>query len=139
MSKNFSRSRFAATAHVSILFWIFSMGFASSQTPSESPKQTSLSPDKKWEFSPGQEAILNKAGTGETVVKFSDDCESGALSENPKLQWAPDSRRFAFYACGGGKEHLTLLYQLGDEGWKALKTPGDDDELSKRASDNIDA
>jgi hypothetical protein len=138
MSINFSNS-IAATTCCFILFWIFSVGLGFSQTPTESSNQTSLSPDKKWEFFAGREATLNKAGTTETAVKFSDDCDLGALNEDPKLQWAPDSRRVAFYACGAGKEHLTLLYQLGDEGWKALKTPGDGDELFKRAGDNIEA
>jgi len=100
---------------------------------------STVSPDKKWEYSGGDNAKLTKVDSGEVAVDFSDGCNLGALSENSKLYWAPDSKRFAFYACGSGKEHLTLLYQLSDGSWKPLTTPGDGDELFERAGNVIDA
>jgi hypothetical protein len=61
------------------------------------------------------------------------------LGEDSVLVWASDSKRFAFYSCGAGKEHLTLLYQLRDDRWVALVTPGDGDELFEQAGRIIEA
>jgi hypothetical protein len=61
------------------------------------------------------------------------------LGEDSRLVWAPDSKLFAFYSCGAGKEQLTLLYQLGDDRWVALKTPGDGDDLFEQAGNIIEA
>jgi hypothetical protein len=129
-----------ATTRFWVLFWLASFGISFSQTPEESPNPSSLSPDKKWEYSGGDNAKLNRVGSDEVAVDFSSACGLGALSENSALHWSPDSKRFAFYACGAGKEHLTLLYQLADDNsWKFLATPGDGDELFKRVGDIIDA
>jgi hypothetical protein len=103
----------------------------------EIPEQTFTSPDKKWEFSDGDTAKLVKAGTDEMAVDFSEECDLGALDEHSEILWAPDSKRLAFYSCGAGKEHNTLLYQLRDGKWVALEGPRD--ELFQRAGKIIEA
>jgi hypothetical protein len=100
-------------------------------------EQTSISPDKKWEYSDGDEAKVVKAGTNEVALKFSEGCDLGALGEHSEILWAPDSRRLAFYSCGAGKEHNTLLYQLRNDQWVALEEPRD--ELFQRVGKIIEA
>ncbi len=107
------------------------------QEPSPSP--SSVSPDKKWEYVGGEAPKLVKAGTNEVALEFLEQCDLGAVGEHSAPLWAPDSRRLAFYSCGAGKEHLTLLYQLRGEHWLTLKTPGDGDDLFERAGNIIDA
>ena len=141
MSLKSMSPKFPAIAYVLILLWLFGLGFVFSETPAPtaSPASSSLSPDKKWEYPDGDTAKLVKAGTSEVALKFSDDCSLGALGEDSRLVWAPDSKLFAFYSCGAGKEHLTLLYQLRDHRWVALTTPGDGDELFGQAGKIIEA
>ncbi len=112
---------------------------APSPTPSgpEISERTFASPDRKWEFSNGDTAKLVKAGTNEVAVDFSEGCDLGALDEHSEILWAPDSKRLAFYSCGAGKEHNTLLYQLRDDHWVALEGPRD--ELFQRAGKMIEA
>jgi len=128
--------KFAAIAYVLALLWLSSLRslFSEIPAPTASPNPGSLSPDKKWEYSDGDTAKLVKAGTNDVAVEFSEACSLGAA-----LLWALDSNRFAFYSCGAGKEHLTLLYQLRDDRWVALTTPGDGDELFERAGNIIEA
>jgi hypothetical protein len=117
----------AALAYVLILLWLPSLGrvFSETPAPTASPNPSSLSPDKKWEYSGGDTAKLVKAGTNEVALTFSEECDLGGLGEHSELLWAPDSKRFAFYSCGAGKEHLTLVYQLRDDHWVALERPRD--------------
>jgi hypothetical protein len=96
-----------------------------------------LSPDKKWEYFGGDAPKLVKTGTNEVALKFSEDCDLGAVGENSTSLWAPDSKRLAFFSCGAGKEHLTLLYQLRDDHWVALEGPRD--ELFEQAGKIIEA
>jgi hypothetical protein len=131
--------KFTEIAYVLILLWLFSLGSVFSETPAPtaSPNPSSLSPDKKWEYSGGDTAKLVKAGTNEVALTFSEECDLGGLGEHSELLWAPDSKRFAFYSCGAGKEHLTLVYQLRDDRWAALERPRD--ELFQLAGDIIQA
>jgi hypothetical protein len=133
--------KFAVITYALVLFWFSIPGsvFSEMPAPTASPNPSSLSPDKKWEYSDGDTPKLVKAGTNEVALEFSEGCDLGALGEHSELHWAPDSKRFAFYSCGAGKEHLTLLYQLRDDGWVALKTPGDGDELFEQAGNFIEA
>jgi hypothetical protein len=133
--------KFGGIGYALISLWFSGIGSVSSETPTPtgSPNPSSLSPDKKWEFSGGDDARLVKAGTNEVAWKLSEECNLGGSSENSAPLWAPDSKRFAFYGCGQAKEHLTLLYQLRDDRWVALKTPGDGDELSELVGNNIEA
>jgi hypothetical protein len=133
--------KFAATVDALVLLWLSGLGclFSQTPTPTASPNPSSVSPDKKWEYSDGDTAKLVKAGTSEVALTFSEECDLGALGEHSVVLWAPDSRRLAFYSCGAGKEHLTLLYQLRDDRWIALKTPGDGDDLFEQAGNIIEA
>ena len=133
--------KFAMITYALVLLWLSSLGFVFSETlaATASPNPNSLSPDKQWEFSGGDTAKLVKAGTNEVALTFSEECDLGALGEHSALLWAPDSKRFGFYSCGAGKEHLTLLYQLRDDQWVALKTPGDGDDLFEQAGNIIEA
>jgi hypothetical protein len=80
----------------------------------------SISPDKKWEYRvKGENALLVKAGSDETVVDLSADI--GYLAaETGKLVWAPDSRRFAFNTRKGGKYYGCDLYELRGTTWEKL-------------------
>jgi hypothetical protein len=102
-----------------------------------SPSPSSLSPDKKWEYVGGDQPKLFKAGTNEVALEFSEGCDLGALDEHSEILWAPDPKRLAFYSCGAGKEHNTLLYQLRDDHWVALEGPRD--QLFERAGKIIEA
>jgi hypothetical protein len=125
-------------AFVAIVACMISCGFSSAQESSPpAEEQTSISPDKKWEYSDGDEAKLVKAGTNEVAVEFLEGCDLGALDEHSEILWAPDSKRLAFYSCGAGKEHNTLLYQLRGNHWVALEGPRD--ELFQRAGEIIEA
>jgi hypothetical protein len=61
---------------------------AQESTPTE---HSSLSPDKKWEYSDGDESKLVKASTNEVALEFSEGCDLGALDEHSEILWAPDS------------------------------------------------
>jgi hypothetical protein len=108
------------------------------QTPSSTPEVTAtpeataqphpswLSPDQKWEYrSSGDNAKMVKAGTDQVVLDFSDESYFGC--DEATLSWASDSKRFALNY-GRGRNHLTALYQLRGDQWKALKPPNDDVE-----------
>jgi hypothetical protein len=124
VTKRFVRSS------VAIILCASAMG----QEPSPSP--SSMSPDKKWQYAGGDAPKIVQAGSKQVALEF-ERCGPGGSRENSAVLWAPDSRRLAFYGCGG-KQQLTLLYQLRDEGWVALETPGDGDELFERVGNIIE-
>jgi len=110
------------------------------QTPSadssEPPDRSSVSPDKKWEYKAPNEnegPRIVKAGTNEMGGDLSDACGIGTCGGYPRLVWAPDSKWLAFY-WGQGRTHQTALYQFNGEKWIALKVPGEDDEIWRRAN-----
>jgi hypothetical protein len=107
----------------------------SSPAPEE---QTSLSPDKRWEYKAADDdgPKIVKAGTSEMAGDLSDICGIGSCGDAATVVWAPDSKRFAFN-WGQGREHQTALYQLRDDHWVALKSPGDGDEIEKAANDIV--
>ena len=119
-----------------IALWVL-VASAFGQSPSPSP--SSVSPDKKWQYVGGDAPKIVDADSNQVALQFSEGCSLGGFGENSTVLWAPDSKRLAFYSCGEGKEHLTLLYQLRDARWVALKTPGDGDELFERAGSIIEA
>ena len=121
---------------VAIVTCVIACGPSNAQ---KSPVPSPLSPDKKWEYVDGGNAKLVKAGTTELAIDFLEQCGLGATGEGSSVLWAPDSRRLAFYSCGAGKEHLTLLYQIRDDQWTALKQPGDNEEISDRSEKIIQA
>jgi hypothetical protein len=97
------------------------------------PHPTWFSPDKKWEYrSSDDNAKIVKARTDQVASDFSDESYFGC--DEAALSWAPDSKRFALNY-GRGRNHLTALYQLVGDQWKALKSP--EDEALQRADDII--
>jgi uncharacterized protein YecT (DUF1311 family) len=99
---------------------------------SSSSSASSVSPDKKWEYQPDEsDPKIVKAGTDEVALDLSDQPAGNGFSFATVI-WAPDSKRFAFNY-GQGREHATSLYQLRGDEWKALKSPGDVDEVLQRA------
>ena len=121
--------KFAAIANVSTLLWLSSLAsvFSQTPTPTASPKSSTLSPDKKWEYkAPSEEGPkLVKADTDEIAADLSDVCDISSCGDNASVIWAPDSKRFAFN-WGQGRVQQTSLYQLRGGEWKALKSPNDD-------------
>ncbi len=103
--------------------------------PNEKEANTSISPDKKWEYQPpGEEtgAKIVKAGTKEVAE---DLCDISSCGEATVL-WAPDSKRFAFN-WGQGRTRQTALYQLRDDQWVALEFPSNDDIFEKQPNDIV--
>jgi hypothetical protein len=98
---------------------------------------SSISPDKKWEFTGGDEPKIVHASTNEVALELSDACNVGSPGESTVL-WAPDSKRFAFN-CGQGRQHSTYFFQLSGDEWKALKSPYDDDEILNRGKEVVAA
>ena len=96
-----------------------------------------MSPDKKWQYAGGDAPKIIQADSNQVALDLSEGCQPGDSPEDQIVLWAPDSRRLAFY-CGQGKQRLTLLYQLRDEGWVALETPGDGGELFERVGKIIE-
>ena len=129
------KKRFVRSS-VAIILCASAMG---KSQPEPSPSPSSVSPDKKWQYAGGDAPKIVQAGSNQVALEFSEECSLGGFAENSAVLWAPDSRRLAFYSCGQGKEHLTLLYQLRDGRWVALKTPGDGDELFERVGNIIEA
>ena len=116
---------------------------ASSFAQAESSPQAStdsISPVKKWEYKPathdGGPQIV-KAGTDEAAGDLSDDCDIGSCGESANVQWAPDSKRFAF-DWGQGRAHQSSFYQLRNDHWEPVK-PAPDEEASERAQRDIEA
>jgi hypothetical protein len=99
-----------------------------SSPPTE--EKTWTSPDKKWEDTSGDQPKISRTDTKQTVLDLSEQGSPGGVL------WAPDSKRFAFN-WGQGRTHQTALYQLRDDQWVALNSPGDGDEIEKRANDII--
>jgi hypothetical protein len=127
VTKRFVRSS------VAIILCASAMG---QSQPEPSPSPSSMSPDKKWQYAGGDAPKIVQAGSNQVALEL-ERCGPGGSPENSAVLWAPDSRRLAFYGCGG-KQQLTLLYQLRDEGWVALETPGDGDELFERVGNIIE-
>lgn len=125
--------RFAAARAALIL--LFALGPASLHADPDS-EVISPSPDQKWECHsiPDQSISIVKAGATEPAADFSDQSWFGGVHP----VWAPDSKRIAFNY-GRGREHLTALYQLRDEKWIALKTPGEEDAISRMADNDVKA
>lgn len=92
--------------------------------------KTSTSPDKKWEDTSGDQPKIVRTDTKQMVLDLSEQGSPGGVL------WAPDSKRFAFN-WGQGRTHRTALYQLRDDQWVALHSPGDGDEIEKRANNII--
>jgi hypothetical protein len=101
---------------------------------------TSVSPDKKWEYTceeyaKGQCApeIVNIA-TKDIVVDLS-DLPSGNYADQARVVWAPDSQRFAFNHSPPHASHTSyetiVLYQLRDNKWVLLDSPVDTSDRSQ--------
>ena len=108
------------------------------QTPSSS--SSSVSFDKKWEYKPATHdrgPQIVKAGTDESASDLSDDCDIGSCGDSANVQWAPDSKRFAF-DWGQGRAHQCSFYQLRNDHWDPVK-PAPDEEASERAQRDIEA
>lgn len=87
---------------------------------SEAEHKPTLSPDKQWEYRVvANTAVLVRAGDDKPVVNFSDVGEV-IKTQTGKLEWAPDSRRFALNYRAGGKSHSFDLYELAGATWKKL-------------------
>lgn len=125
-----------------ILFLCSSNLRAPAETPTprpESPRPAdpnALSPDKKWEYRPPDEDTpkIVKAGTNDVAGDL-DACGVGSCGE-PKVFWAPDSKHLALY-WGQGRTHQTDIYELNGDKWKALKEPGDEDEILAAADELV--
>ena len=108
------------------------------QTPSSS--SSSVSFDKKWEYKPATHdrgPQIVKAGTDESASDLSDDCDIGSCGDSANVQWAPDSKRFAF-DWGQGRAHQCSFYQLRNDHWEPVK-PAPGEEASERAQRDIEA
>jgi uncharacterized protein YecT (DUF1311 family) len=108
--------------------------------PSPRPTPDSISPDKKWEYKPATNdrgPQIVKAGTDEATSDLLDDCDIGSCGDSANVQWAPDSKRFAF-DWGQGRAHQSSFYQLRNDHWEPVK-PAPDEEASERAQGDIEA
>jgi hypothetical protein len=109
------------------------------QSPSTDQSGGSISPDKLWKYSPGNDdkppQIVNVA-TKQNALNLDENCDIGCTSAS--LLWAPNSKRFAFVR-GDGKERLTAVYQLREDKWVQLKAFGEDDEMAHRAYNIVKA
>jgi hypothetical protein len=101
----------------------------------EEPASTSVSPDKKWEYTCEEYAkgqcspeLVNIA-TKDIVVDLS-DLPSGRDAAEARAVWAPDSQRFGFNHSPPHAHHTTYktiaIYQLRDDKWVPLKLPVDE-------------
>jgi hypothetical protein len=97
--------RFAVITYALVLFWFSIPGsvFSELPAPTSSLNPSSLSPDKKWEYSDGDTPKLVKAGSNEVAMEFSEGCDLGALGEHSELHWAPDQNALHFIAVERGK------------------------------------
>ncbi|HWH90238.1 MAG TPA: hypothetical protein VNV64_00450 [Candidatus Binatia bacterium] len=119
------------------------------QTPSSVPEVTPapeatsqshptwFSPDKKWEYKCVEYGAgacvphIVKAGATEVVLDLDSQLGvNGPDSQQAEIIWAPDSKRFAFNYSPPHAHHTTFvtiaLYQLRDDKWVALHSPGDE-------------
>lgn len=115
--------------------------FSNAQEPSPAKEQPSeISPDKKWEYKAATKdhgPQIVKAGTDEAAGDLSDDCDIGSCGDSANVQWAPDSKRFAF-DWGQGRAHLSSFYQLRNDHWEPVK-PAPGKEASEHAQRDIEA
>jgi hypothetical protein len=110
----------------------------SAQQPSPAEKgQTSVSPDKQWEYKCGEYGFgscypeIVKAGTTERALDLDQELNVyGPDSRDAEAMWAPDSKRFAFNYSPVHAHHTTFktvaFYQLRGDKWVALHSPLDD-------------
>ena len=111
------------------------LGTAPYLRPAEQPESTSVSPDKKWEYSCEEYAkdqcspeIVNVA-TQDVVVDLS-DLPSGRDAADARVVWAPDSQHFGFNHSPAHAHHTTYktvaIYRLRGDKWVPLKLPVDE-------------
>jgi len=117
--------------------WAISCVFSNAQdSPSPAEKQSSFSPDKKWEYNCGEYAFgycypeIVKAGTTDRVVDLDQELSvTGSESRDAQILWAPDSKRFAFNYSPPHAHHTRFnavaFYQLRGDKWIALRNPQD--------------
>ena len=102
------------------------------------PNQSSVSPDKKWEYKCVEYngecwSQIVKAGTTQVVVDLT-DVPDGAGATNAEILWAPDSKRFAFNYSPLQRHHTgfhraletVAFYQLRGDKWEALRSLEDE-------------
>ena len=121
------------------LCFAFSQPVNAQQSPSTSEESGLVSPDKQWEYkapSAGEDARIVKAGSNDIGISLVDDCDIGC--EHASVLWAPDSKHFAFNR-GDGKERLTSVYELREGKWQKLQSLGEDDTISRRTYDIVEA
>ena len=98
------------------------------------PAVTSVSPDKKWEYTCEEFAkdqcapeIVNIA-TKDIVLDLS-DLPSGRNAPDARVVWAPDSQSFGFNHSPAHASHTsyktTAIYQLRDNKWVPIDLPID--------------
>ena len=116
------------------------------QSPSPSEIKN-LSPDKKWEYDCPQSIeyecapeVLN-AGTGETVVDLDGDLNVyGKYSKRSSIEWAPDSKRFAFNFSQPAAHafcETIAFYELHGDKWELLESLAKPNSISKTISKAI--
>ena len=123
----------------SCLCLAFGQPVKAQQSASTSEDIGLVSPDKQWEYkapSGDEDARIVKAGSNDIAVSLVDDCDIGC--EHASVLWAPDSKRFAFNR-GDGKERLTSVYELREGKWQKLQSLGEDDTISRRTYDIVEA
>jgi hypothetical protein len=102
------------------LIWLLFLPAVLHAQDEKSAKRGFLSPDKQWECRVIDESVvLLKAGSDAPVLNLNEEIGQLAI-ESGALVWAPDSRRFAFNARGGGKSYVCDLYELAGTTWKKL-------------------
>lgn len=94
------------------------------ESPSPADEQSSISPDKKWEYKATE---ILKAATKEVV--FDLDKELDLYGPEMGIVWAPDSKRFGLNYSPLHAHHTTYqkvaFYQLLEGKWLALHSPAD--------------
>jgi len=101
---------------------------SSDNTADTTADNTSISPNKGWEYrsySTEQDAKIVNHSTNQVVLDLSDQGPGGVL-------WAPDSKRFAFNY-GRGRTHEASLYQLRDDQWVALESLDEVYDIAQKA------
>ncbi|HEX4653634.1 MAG TPA: lysozyme inhibitor LprI family protein, partial [Candidatus Udaeobacter sp.] len=85
---------------------------------------SSTSPDNKWEFVGGEQPRILEAGIHQVVLDLLEDRGRGGLD------WAPDSKRFAFnYSVHGHRGYSfesVAFFELRGGKWVAVHSPADD-------------
>lgn len=110
------------------------------RSPGSEPAISSVSPDKKWEYTCEEYAKdqcapeIVSIATKDIVVDLS-DLPSGNYADRARVVWAPDSQRFAFNHSPPHASHTnfetTVIYQLRDNKWVLLDSPVDRSDRSQ--------